>query len=417
MELMDHTSVVFDMRTIYSILGLLLFASPLRAQLSDAWRFVYEAQNNVVALAQDSIFLLYAGSTSGVHRSGDDGRTWYRYGTIPDPVNALAADPAGTIYANTYDALYRSNDRSVSWTKVYPPQGMSNDLYKLAVDSNGVLYGSSARGTSVSRSTNGGQTWERLFGLSAVVDVMRALRVTKSQQILVGGFYGIWGSVDGGESWTLRTPEEIVPAITAFAEGPGGVLYAGSDGYGLFVSRDGGLSWDSLATRAPKPVLDVAVDAAGAIYAATSGGRVLRSSDDGVNWSSFSEGLVSDTTVSAIIYTRDYSLIAGCENGAIYRRGSTAAAAPDEASRRRRFAVTIDADGRALVRYALTRGDHVRIDLVDTRGAIVERLVDASPGPGDYIVSLAPRAGLHFVRIVTSQGVEHAVLPPAWSAR
>jgi photosystem II stability/assembly factor-like uncharacterized protein len=108
----------------------------------------YEIQ----AFAFDSTRAGYAATYSGLLRTTDNGSSW---GTtsITDPVNDVTVDPAGTVYAASEAGVYRSSDQGATWTRVYD----SVFTALVATGANDLLASHSTPG--VLRSTNGGITW------------------------------------------------------------------------------------------------------------------------------------------------------------------------------------------------------------------------------------------------------------------
>jgi photosystem II stability/assembly factor-like uncharacterized protein len=117
---------------------------------------------------------------------------------------------------------------------------------------------------------------------------------------------GVWKSVDGGTSFTPAWPLHLPRAVGALAAGPDGTLYAGTGeagpgggsitygGGGLFRSRDGGATWQSLGLRSagsfgrivvdPKDPKRVFAAATGDLYRKGGQRGVYRSLDGGSTW-------------------------------------------------------------------------------------------------------------------------------------
>lgn len=93
--------------------------------------------------------------------------------------------------------------------------------------------------------------------------------------------FGIFISGDGGASWQAVPTQPSSGGV--LAAGPG-VLYTAS-GPTIMVSRDGGQSWKDLATLASGQVISLAVSPSHpqVLYAGTPTG-VMRSNDGGVSW-------------------------------------------------------------------------------------------------------------------------------------
>lgn len=122
---------------------------------------------------------------------------------------------------------------------------VGGDLHSFVVspDDPETLYIGSHQGVSVS--SDGGATWEVIESLNAA-DAM-GWGFT-DDAILVGGHPGLNVSTDGGETFALRN--EGLPSTDVHALGAtGDTIYAGVAGAGLFVSTNGGSSWEAGSER------------------------------------------------------------------------------------------------------------------------------------------------------------------------
>ncbi len=84
----------------------------------------------------------------------------------------------------------------------------------------------------------------------------------------------------------------VPPSIQALATTGGGVLYAGSFGFGVFFSDDYGETWKSINSGlGDRFLLCLSADENGTVYAGTVRGGVFRTKEDGKTWESISAGL------------------------------------------------------------------------------------------------------------------------------
>ena len=84
----------------------------------------------------------------------------------------------------------------------------------------------------------------------------------------------------------------IPPSIQALATTGGGVLYAGSFGFGVFFSDDYGETWEAINNGlADRFILCLSADENGTVYAGTVRGGVFRTKEDGKTWESIKAGL------------------------------------------------------------------------------------------------------------------------------
>lgn len=162
-----------------------------------------------------------------------------------------------------------------TWTQSSGPVGghigsMVNTGSALIVTANPGIY----------RSTNNGDTWQRLTQGLAVPH--NAALTLNGSTLYAGTFQGVHKSTDGGDTWTYLStglPEDMVRALTV----SGTTLVAGTTNNGVYRSTDGGQNWSAAATQPTSPdVRSIAVSGT-TLVAATFGG-VFTSADGGQNW-------------------------------------------------------------------------------------------------------------------------------------
>ena len=248
-----------------------------------------EAVHSLAVDPSDPDVLYAAVGTRGVWRSTDGGDTWEpKGGSIKERVLALAVHPTQPqlVYAGTGRGVFRSSRAVPYWEP--SNHGLINTTVQqlVAVPGHaGHLY--AVTGSDVYSTVDGGQTWspvnEELARPNVLVLVVDAL----FPNVLYAGtsYGGIWRSGDGGHTWrTVSTGLAGDVRIGTLiihrpAEPQGdwhsGVLYAGTNGAGVFQSTDGGLHWLEVNSglgdlRVQVLVLDSS--GTGALYAGTGGG-------------------------------------------------------------------------------------------------------------------------------------------------
>jgi len=216
---------------------------------------------------------------------------WLSLGPFGGAAQAIVQDPQepSVLLASTRDGLvYRSLDGGGLWTFMSFPDALAVAVQVLAVSGGdhpryylGLTPGKAGQ-TGLYRSTNRGQTWQPLEGLRGEPVFSLA----------------IWS----------RDPQ---------------VMAAGSQN-GVFMSRDGGDSWQrisSIANRELQPVTSIAFDPASAdvIYAGTAH-LPWKTSDGGKTWRSIHNGMIDDSDVFSIqVDPVNHDLIFASACSGIYR--------------------------------------------------------------------------------------------------
>ncbi len=201
--------------------------------------------------------ILYAATTVGVFQTRDAGQSWTERMQGMTEINfvvALAIDPIrpNILYAGTSGGVYRSIDGADHWIKanhgLVPEDtklaSMALGVNRLLIDPDNpdVVYAGTTRG--VFKTLDRGETWMRLAEDLGELYVS-SLVLPPGQHLLMGTSRGIFQSRDGGKTWRARNEglaNRNIRAIAMDSHDPR-VLYAGTNGSGLFRSLDGGESW------------------------------------------------------------------------------------------------------------------------------------------------------------------------------
>ena len=224
---------------------------------------------HTLAVVPDDPRAVYAGTGGGVYKSLDQGQTWEarnkEMGGTPIYNIVMTSGDGERAYAAGEGAeIYQTVDGgSRPWTKLsctYCGRG----AYSLAAhpDNERIVYVGHDK-TQISKSTDGGHTWELLRPSLQYADLRISALVMdpKNPDIIyigTGDRYnlandGIYKSTDGGKTWkSISAGLPVDPSgrhysILAIAIDPNDsqTIYAGGYG-GLYRSTDGGDSWVQL---------------------------------------------------------------------------------------------------------------------------------------------------------------------------
>jgi len=202
---------------------------------------------------------IYAATTVGVFRTTNGGRSWEEQMTGMKEVHivvtlAMNLKNPRVLYAGTTGGVYRSQDSATSWRKVnnglIPGEVLEaalalgvNTLVVDPVDPD-TVYAGTTKG--LFRTKNQADSWERI-GQSLPDQFISSLVIhpTQNQVLYVGGRAGIQKSFDGGQTWQSMNKglETLnIRAIVLSSLDPH-TLYAGTNGSGLYRSKDGAQTW------------------------------------------------------------------------------------------------------------------------------------------------------------------------------
>ena len=269
----------------------------------------------------------WCGSSDGVLRSGDAGRTWERAGLEGEEITAIAASPnergdggeedsGAAVYAGTEpSAVYRSIDGGETWRRAeglldlpssptwsFPPKPETHHVRWIACDpaSPGRLFVAIEAGALVT-TPDGGATWRDRPEVAPYDTHELAIHPGRPGTLRVSAGDGYWESADGGASWDSPEDGLDVTYLRSVAVDPGDpdvvVVSAASHPHSAYMSgrsdgrlyqREGGGRWRRVTAGWPDPPATIAPLLAagnepGELWAADERG-VHRSADGGRSW-------------------------------------------------------------------------------------------------------------------------------------
>lgn len=206
--------------------------------------------------------------------------------------HALTFSPneADTVFFGHHGGLLVSRDGGRSWQ---PTSLQNTDAMALAAPPANpqIMY---AAGHDVFvKSADGGETWQavphNLPGTDIhgfAVDSQNADYVFAS---VVGA--GLWSSRDGGMTWQSLSPDAPRSTFNLAVGETSQTLYAAAGQAGLWRSADGGGTWSALPNVPDSGAVTVAFDVSqGRLYVTTAGNEagLYFSNDEGVTWTASS---------------------------------------------------------------------------------------------------------------------------------
>lgn len=162
-------------------------------------------------------------------------------------VSSLVSGPSG-LWALAQDGLYRSTDGGDTWQEI-STAGLPSAILSIASDSSGLL----------------------LAGISAPT--------------------ALWEYVPLQDSWQLINKGLEFLTVNQIATGPGTLLFAGTPGWGVFRSLDGGANWGPINSGLPTgEVVLLHRNSAGRLFMATPSSGLYFSDNSGASWTAAQTG-------------------------------------------------------------------------------------------------------------------------------
>lgn len=250
---------------------------------------------------------VYAGTKGdAVYKSHDGGQRWVsmRSGlddaTISSVVNQFVFDPTDSnhIFLATTMGVFETKNGGESWAKKMA--GMKEVLMVVTLEMDptrpAILYAGTSGG--VYKTINEASHWEKVNnGLVSpdIVKSSRALNVTsvlvdpfEPETVYAGTLTGLYKTTDGAKSWSrigLSLKDQMIIAMLLDRSKKGVVYIIGRGG--VHRSDDGGATWKTMnngfATTNVRSIVQSATDPK-LFYAGTNGSGLYRSKDAGETW-------------------------------------------------------------------------------------------------------------------------------------
>jgi photosystem II stability/assembly factor-like uncharacterized protein len=242
---------------------------------------------------------------SGIFRKSSGGE-WQHVGYNHPFINALDFDPGDSdvLYVAAGNGLLRLQDGGKRW-KILTGSDVT-ELMDVAVDTrSGDIYFTHTRGVRVTRDR--GATWAELSA-SLHRKYTQAVRADRrGGAVLIGNEEGVFRTTDGGRTWTLSGAAGL--QVTRLEQSPHDPCHwlAGTQGGGLFVSSDCGVTFESGGNLAVgQNVSDIAYDPTSPrrVAVAAWGVGVAVSEDLGKTWDLRNSGLPA-TSVWSVAFDPD----------------------------------------------------------------------------------------------------------------
>jgi len=250
---------------------------------------------------------IYAGTKGdAVYKSHDGGQRWasMRSGlddaTISSVVNQFVFDPTSNshIFLATTMGVFETKNGGENWTKKM--EGMKEVLMVVTLGMDptrpAILYAGTSGG--VYKTINEAGHWDKVNnGLVPpdMVKTSRALNVTaihvdpfEPETVYAATLTGLYKTIDGGKAWSRigeSLADQMIIAMQLDRTKKGVLYLAGRDG--VHRSDDAGVTWTTLnngfATTNVRSIVQSPIDPK-LFYAGTNGSGLYRSKDAGESW-------------------------------------------------------------------------------------------------------------------------------------
>ncbi|HEV2114247.1 MAG TPA: hypothetical protein VGR50_08855, partial [Terriglobales bacterium] len=282
-----------------------------------------------MALAPSNSKIVAAVALDGVYRSLDGGDSWQlisppRHAEIRN-LQSVAIDPQNpdVIYVGTWHLPWKTGDGGKSWESIKKGIIDDSDVFSIIIDPRNpaVVYASACSG--IYKSENAGALFHKVQGMPFSARRTRVLRMdpADSNTVYAGTTEGLWKTTDGGKSFKRMTaPNVVVNGIVIDPRHSERMLLA-TDRGGVLATQNAAVSFSAsnrgFTHRQVASVL-LGRDDPNTIYAGLINdhefGGVFVSRDGGASWQQMSAGL-DGRDVFSLRQTASNVLVAGTNRG------------------------------------------------------------------------------------------------------
>jgi photosystem II stability/assembly factor-like uncharacterized protein len=269
---------------------------------------------------------LFAGTTSGIFLSTNNGTSWTAVNTSMTYADVITFAVGGLkLFAGTYQGgVFYSDNNGENWTLVN--KELPNPIKALVVNGSNLFAGTDGSGVFLSNNIdtnwteiNNGLTNTHILSLAA-----------SETNLFAGTSPGIGGEVflstNSGTSWTdvgmtanCGITALVVSGVNLFAGA--GDYYHEADGGGIFLSTDNGTSWTNVNNGLQSTMVSSLAVSGSNLYAGTTvdwsymPGGVSLSTDNGASWTEISKGVTYGALYNCIyaLAVNDTNLFVGTE--------------------------------------------------------------------------------------------------------
>jgi hypothetical protein len=280
---------------------------------------------------------LLVGTASGVYRTGDGGATWLRMsGLAPLDASPIALSPDEAQWlTGSFNGVHASADSGHTWQ----PFGLQQSVWYVSAvtfspdyaDDHTIFEAQNSNagiGAMINRTTDGGATWQYLYGKDHIVSLAISPQYASDHTIYTTGDNQrkVWRSIDSGDHWTEvgSWPSNPAHGVQLVALPPNyptdETIFAAGAGIGFWRLPPGATIWQPAATGplsntiviafavAPDYATSQTLLAAGWWWSQDDQLHygVFRSDDGGVNWQPSGAG-VADRELRDIAFSPNFT--------------------------------------------------------------------------------------------------------------
>lgn len=333
-----------------------------------------------------------------VYKSTNNGTSFTKVATLGTSGSAtgIAAVSNDTVVVGTTETVFVSKDAGVTWnTSNTGLTSSTTGVFDIHRSSNKSLFLIEANNSKFFKSVNNGASWTYVSTIPSTNIVARKFEISPSG-IIYAISDSLYKSVNNGVSWTNIGVANGTPQALYIT--PNGDLYVGYSVQTGVILKDiyklsnGSSTWiklNSTSFNYNYNFSDLVVNNNGNIFAtfsdALNGYGCMRSIDGGATFNKFTSGLPDAYDYSIYLISNGYLLISNGGSGIyITKTTSEVSSGIDNEVQLLRISISpIPVSNKATLYFNLKASEEITIDLYDTQGRKVKRLLSEKRAGGD----------------------------------
>lgn len=357
---------------------------------------------HVTSLGIDNSGKILVGTDNGIYERIPGSRFWQKLQVGVGQATVYQIQYAAqnrTLYAATSDGLYSLGQGSPAWKTV-----TSEWTYSFLETPGQYYVGTSGGIMSTIYGLEGNWSSVQTIGLplTHIYSLARA-----SSGVLYAGTQGagIFSSIDG-EFWTqigLSSPL-IFQTVKTIKISSDEMVFAGTDTSGAYCSDDSGANWKRITSITGKRITCFLLSDSAGYYAGTSDSGVFVSTDRGLTWRPADNGL-SQLKVNSISIDGQGLVYAGTDSGLFVSHGIETGILTNPATASS-FSLSQNYPNpfnpSTVIRFVVPGSRFVSLRIYDVLGRLVKTLVNKVESPGSYEVTFdaaSLASGVYFYRL------------------
>lgn len=340
---------------------------------------------------------LYTGTSNGVYRTNNNGVSWTADGLTNISVQAFVIKDSN-FFAGTQNGIFLSTNNGTTWNAVdsgLNAKNLSLNVRVFVLSGNNIFAGT---GGGVFLSNNNGISWTaRNSGILGIGPGVNAL-VVKDTNIFAGTENGLFLSTNNGTNWTAIAAFKdlmntyvysLAVNVNNIFVGIGDSIYHSINNGMSWIGGGGDSGWPSTALISQVEALCFAVSGTD-IFAGTNGGGVFLSNNNGLSWTMV--GLMGSSVSALAVSGNNIFVGAWGDSVGVLRRPLSDFAGGTNPKRQLkminwenlRVSSSNHTNSNAIIEFSMPHSDRVTVKIFNLSGHVMATLVDKNLESGSH---------------------------------